>query len=238
MSGTFSRSIRAFADRALSPAALSRHLATVARQARDELIREGSAPDSYETFVDGRRGAAEETVRPDGAIVYRFNLLGLAARLALDTAVRMSPRAPHEGGDFANGWVVAVDGKPWIGALTDIPAGAEVMIVNTVPYARKIQVGAMPLMSVPPGIVERVRSRVRSRFPTLDAEVTFVRLPSSFGDARFPTPYILRGRQRSFAVAHIARIRANGGRSVVTNRKDSREGEQVTYPALIISTRR
>lgn len=234
MSGTFSRSVRAFADRTLSPAALSRHLATVAREARDELIREGSAPDSYETFVDGRRGAAEETVRPDGAIVYRFNLLGQAARLALDAAVRLSPR---ESGDFAAAWTVAVNGRLWTGDLADIPTDAEVMVVNPLPYARKIETGAMPRMSVPPGIVERVKLQVNRRFPTMQASVTYVHLPSIFGRPGYPTPYILRGRKRSFAVAHIARIRANGGRSVATNRKDSRAGEQITYPALSITAR-
>lgn len=118
-----------------------------------------------------------------------------------------------------------------------IPPGSEVFIVNTLPYARKIETGAMLRMSVPPGILERVKQRVNARFPTLFASVTYLRLPATFGTSKHPTPYILRGRQRSVAVVHAAHIRANRGKSVVTDRKDSRAGEQVTYPALSISAR-
>lgn len=234
MSGTFTRAIKVFRDRALSPEALSRNLATIARDARDEAIRDGAAPARYETYVDGRRGASEDAVRPDGTIFYQFNRLGQAAIVALDAAVDLSP---VDSGDFVLGWMVAVDGRPWRGDVMSIPAGSEVLIVNPLPYARKIETGAMLRMSVPPGILERVKQRVNARFPTLFAAVIYLRLPAVFGTSKYPTPYILRGRQRSVAVVHAARIRANRGKSVVTDRKDSRAGEQITYPALSITMR-
>jgi hypothetical protein len=234
VSGTFLRTIQVFKDSTLSPQALSHRLAEIAREKRDELIGQGAAPATYETFVDGRRGATEETVKPDGTIFYQFNRLGQAAIYAMDAAVELSP---VQSGDFVLGWTVAVDGRPWRGREMDIPANAEVLIVNPLPYARKIEVGAMLRMSVPPGILERVKGRVMARFPTLFAQVTHVHLPSVFGSSKYPTPYILRGRQRSVSVAHAARILAGGGRSVVTNRKDLRAGEQMTYPALSITMR-
>lgn len=233
---TVARTISLFADRTLSPEALSRHLAVAARQARDDAIATGDAPASYETIVDGRHGVREEAVRPDGVIVYRFNLIGLAAMRALEAARALSPR---DSGDYARAWMIAVNGKPWPeDALLDIPAGAEVMLVNSLPYARKINVGAMPRMTVEPGILRRVRQRVRAAFQTIEAFETMVMLTNAFAFGTYQVPYVLRGRQRSFAVKHIAHIRANGGRSVATARKDLTRGQQMTYPALSIEVRR
>lgn len=234
MSGTFSRSIRAFIDESLSPAALSHELARIARTERDELIRTGEASPVYETFVDQRRGASEETVRPDGVIRYEFDQIGEAAEYGLDACRRLSPM---ESGVFRLAWVLSVNHRPWFGDVKDIPTGAEVLIVNPLPYARKIETGAMPKMSVEPGIVQRAAQRIKRQFPAISAFVTYVQLPPAFSIGEFHTPYILRGRQRSFAVAHEARIRASGGRSVATRRKDLMAGEQITYPAIELSAR-
>lgn len=208
--GAVARSIRLFADRNLSSDALSAHLAKTAIMARDDLVRSGNAAPHWTTYVDGRQGVPESQVRPDGAIVYRFNVLGLATVFALSYCMT---RSPVRSGAYRKAWFVAVDGKPWRDDLNDIPDSAEVMIVNPLPYARKIDTGAMKRMSVPPGIVEGARQVTQRRFPTVVASRRFVNIPPGLVDG---APYTLR---------------RNGVR------KDRAAGQSLTYPALILSSR-
>ncbi len=215
---TVARNIRVWRDTNLSPQALSRVLAGVARTARDGLIASGDAPANYQTFVDGREGASEDAVRPDGVILYKFNLLGLAAALAVTTAIQKSPT---DSGRYRGSWLVLVNGESWVGDLNDIPPQSTVHVTNPQPYARKIDVGHMK-MSVPHGIIEATRQVVRRRFPTLNAENIFLTIPKSMGGG-----YILKGRFRKG-------IRPNSRRSL---RKDVFAGQEMTYPALEITLR-
>lgn len=215
---TVARTIRIFRDQALSPAGLSLKLAAFARRSRDELIRDGEASPSFTTYVDGRRDAAEETVRPDGVILYAFNTLGLAAAFAITFCMA---RSPVDSGAYRSAWMVVVNGRVWSGDLNDIPANAEVMITNPLPYSRKIDVGHMR-MRVPPGIVEAARQQVLRRYPSLSAERALVTIPASLGGG-----YVLRGRFRRGRRQH-ARQRL---------RSDTQKGAEMTYPALIIGVR-
>ncbi len=204
------RNIRLFRDQALSPAAQSARLAAVAIQVRDQAVRSGDAPPHWTTNVDGRQGAPESSVRPDGFILYKFNVMGLAAKAALQLC---KERSPVRSGRYRDSWVVVVEGKPWNGDVADVPDGAEIMIVNPQPYARKIDTGAMKKMSVPPGIVEAVRQSVQRKFPTVNAARAFVTVPSGLLEN---APYTLRRNGRA---------------------KDRTAGKAITYPALILTRR-
>jgi hypothetical protein len=193
-------------DRILPQAERARLLAAAARGARDSLIAQGRAAPSYRTMVDGRAGAAEETIRPGGSIVYRFNLLGEAASFALAFAIA---RSPLRSGRFKRSWFVAVDGADWTGDLRDIPPGAEVIVTNRQPYTRKIEVGGQKV-NVPPGIVEAARQATRRRFPNLQVKLQFVLIPASGS----PGQYILKGRH---------------------HRRDRAAGQKLTYPAVVIN---
>lgn len=224
------REVRMFADRTLSPAALSRSLAAFARQERDDLIRAGRAAAQYTTTVDGREGAVEETVNPNGLIVYDFTDLARVIGFVMTFVDALSPRMS---GAFKKSWVFAVNGKPYTSAIREIPPRARLTIVNLAPYSRKVETGAMPKMKAPKKIIELARQAAGTEFPHYVFEKAFVTLPASFGELTdFQVPYILRGRQRSFAARHAARIEKNRGRSVVTARKALMEGEQLAYPAL------
>lgn len=229
MATTVARSVRLFADQALSPAALSAYLATEAKRLRDEVIAAGDAPNSYRTFVDGREGAPETSVRPDGSIRYKFNLLGLAVLYALTLCIA---RSPVKDGDYKRAWQVIVGGKPWAGNIEDIPGDAEAMIVNPLPYARKIDVGAVR-MSVPPQIIEAARQSSRRRYPTLNFERAFVTIPPGV----FPgAPYILKGHAHRVRAIANNRSRAHReGRAFLMPRKDTMAGQKMTYPALVIT---
>ncbi|MEQ1910800.1 MAG: hypothetical protein ABMA15_18410 [Vicinamibacterales bacterium] len=231
----FSRTLRVFKDTNLSPAGLSRHLAAIMRQERDSLIAKGQASPVYQTFVDGRLGALEETVRPDGVIHYQFSDV---AEVILWEFGFVRARSPHNRGAYRDAWALAVDGRAWTGRLEDIPPLSTIMIVNPMPYARKIDIGAMPGMKEPPRIIEAARQAGQRQFPHYTFKREMVRLPSSFAsESTGPVPYILAGRSRSFAVRYASSIRASGGRSVKTSRKDSAKGEELTYPALKFSRR-
>lgn len=206
---TFSRSLRLFVDRNLSPEALRAELARRAIAAREDLIARGEAPPSWRRYVDGKADAPESSVRLDGAILYRFNLTAEAAQAALDLCRSTSP---VRSGRFRDSWVLLCDDRPWKQPLRDLPAGATILIVNPMPYARKIETGALE-PRIRRNQLERVRQNLMRRFPTLSFGKIFIRLGSGVAAS---APYILRG--------------ASGERR-------TRAGVAMTYPALEISPR-
>lgn len=214
----------------LPQAERGRLIAGAARGERDALIQAGRASPSYRTLVDGRDGAAEESIKPGGVIIYRFNTLGQAAVFGLAYAVARSPRIS---GAYRRAWVVVVNGKEWRGDLNDIPPFAEVWIVNSAPYHRKITTGGQ--RTIGRGIVEATRQEIARRYPNLTAGVSFLDLSGVIGG--FQTPYILKGDARSQAVVHVARRQLAGTQTVRVRRKDSAAGMAMTYPAVTITAK-
>lgn len=196
------RTVAVDASSLLPPAARSKLLADHARRARDALIAQGRAAPSYLTYVDGRQGAAEETVRPDGAIRYVFSTTARAAAFALAYAEGASPVLS---GQFRRSWVVVVNGSRWGRELATIPPGAVVHIVNTSPYARRLEVGKRTKPGLGFKLVEKARQQTRTRFPSLTVNRVFL----AWNDA-----WVLKGSQ---------------GR-----RKDRAAGQRITLPAVEI----
>lgn len=191
-------------------------------------------PPAVTTIVDGRRGASEDSVKPYGLIRYEFSWLAEVAQAALDKALEFSP---VDSGEYRNSWFMMA-GQVEIDP-TAIPDGiSEITITNSTPYHRKIQVGAMK-MSVPPGIVERVRQWVLGRHGNLvDAQIYFIQLSGKAKGSRFEIPYILKGRRPARPAAQSRRSSAfRAGRKYLAARKDTAAGQQLTYPALTISLR-
>lgn len=223
------RNVRLFVDKALSPAARSVYLASEARRRRDELIQAGQASSVYRTFVDGTEGRSEDSVRQ--VITYKFSSLLQATNFALREA---KARSPVDSGTYRNAWIVLVNGQLWSGVATDIPAGATVMLVNGTPYSRKVDVGGM-IMSVPPGIVEATRQAVQRDYPGIKAERDFVLLRSGV----YPgAPYTLKHQGiRSGIVYSKKHGFQQKFKPELTRRRDRQAGQQLTYPALIMSER-
>ncbi len=226
---TFGRDIR-LASAGMSGEAMARELATFAKAELRRVIREGIASPIYQTFVNGAEGVAEESVKPPGPIVYVFLNWRLIIEHALEALVRNSP---HKTGAFQRAFVVISGGR----IVTDYDAigpNDEVIITNSRPYVRKIQVGAMK-MSVPPRLFGKGRAAVFSRFgrQMLAAEVTFLNMPSGI---HADIPYILKGHQRVRAAARSQFSSAfREGRTTLARRKDLEAGQPLTYPALILN---
>lgn len=218
-----------------SAQALHMAVARQSRLIRDTAIQQGRASPVFVTRVDGKRNAAEESVNlAGGTITYVFSQLAQAANWALDECRK---RSPVRSGAFRKSWAVLVDGKLWDAAPATIPMGSEVWIVNTMPYARKIEVGGQKIKT-DPQIVEAVRQIVRRRFNGIKAQRAFKPLAGGRDARGGPVPYILKG---AGIASGLSWTRKSGWTRkhtpYVSERADRQAGEQVLYPTLILTER-
>lgn len=150
-----------FADD-LSPEARSMQLAAYAREQFDAVQAEntriiGQTP-PHEQFVDGRRDAPLESVKPDGRIVFEFDLINelfawIGEQLVVHSPV-LTGRYQRSHLFFADGVEIAVGAVP--------PEAREYAFVNAVPYARKIERGLSD--QAPDGVYEAVAALASRRF--------------------------------------------------------------------------
>lgn len=202
MSGAqFSREIRlAFGPDALW-ADIVKEVAPLARADRDSAIASNEFSAAYDTFVNGREGAAEESLQPGGAIVYRARSLGAAVALALDYLRRNSPAqvVPQGGGHntadrYRDSFFVGISrgeqaGRAIPAASFDpdrVTAGAtEAFIYNLQPFSRLVDVqfegGRRIRFSIEAGLFDRAATYVRRAYPALDARRVY--------DLDFPGKY-------------------------------------------------
>lgn len=231
----FAQRLKVFVDRTLSPQAQSAFLAKVARERRNALIASGRASESYRTFVDGREGAAEDTVKPadDGAIVYRFNHLGAVVVYALSYLREGSPKRsgkpvnPAQGkhAHFRDAFYVGVNGKFIMAKDFNpyaVPPDAEIVIGNVNAYSRKVEiqmVGGQKLsFDIPEDLLWRAAKAVRERYGS-QVEVKHVYTMSH------PKQWLLK-REQQWSVGPRA------------GKSRGRAGRPVESPAIIIKARR
>lgn len=190
------------------PEDMRRELAAFARAEVAALVASGQATADYERFVNGRAGAPEESVQLPGPIVYVFTNWTLAIETALAELVR---RAPRKSGRYARSFLVVSGGRE-VSDYAAIPPKAEVVILNSQPYTRKLETGA----GGPEGArhFDLARGGFNRRFSgAFKANVQFLNVSAGL---RPDMPYILK----------------RGGRS---RRKDRQAGQAISYPALILS---
>jgi len=123
----------------LSPEAQSATLAAFAREtlAEAEATNEAALGHAspHETFVDGREGASEDTVKPAGQIVYEFQLVEETLAWIGQQLVLHSPRRT---GHYAASHILLADGLE-VDPAAPIPMASEYVFSSVVPYARKIE---------------------------------------------------------------------------------------------------
>lgn len=203
---------------------ISSRLAAFAHSTRRELIAKDQFSPLFDRWVDGIEGAPEESVRPDGVILYEASYWPEIVQFAKDFAVK---RSPEDSGDYKRSWEVFVNGSLWRGDdFTAIPGDAYIWITNTAPYHRRIETGNMRV-EVPPHIVEDVRRAVARKFRgIIKATVTFLVLYGPGTHPKSPRlPYLLKNQgYRTFAGGNLRRAR-----------KDMAPGQPITYPTLVLN---
>ena len=134
-------------------------------------------PGSFTRVVDGKQSAPEEDVKANGVILYEYRRIDVVAQFALDTLREKSPvgsvRDEHPG-LYRDSHILFLNGEPVeIEALAAWKPGDDVAICNFVPYARKIEAGAMT-MTVPGSdhVYEQAEQIVNGRYGNL-AKATF-----------------------------------------------------------------
>jgi hypothetical protein len=116
----------------------------------------------YETFVDQRRGAALESINPDGGtILFAFELLDDLFKWIGEQLVL---HAPVLTGKYRNSFRFYADGKE-IAPGAEAPAARQYYFIASVPYARKIERGHSD--QAPNGVFEVVAADAVRRFGNL-----------------------------------------------------------------------
>ncbi len=207
---TFDKDIQ-LATAGIAPAAIQKELAKFARDALFDAITSGEGSPVYDTYVNGRHGASEDTVVVPGPILYVFSWWEPIIKFAL---AELEKRSPVLTGRYQGSHAVMI-GSQFVRPDTQIGAGAEETIVNTPPYSRKIEVGFMK-MSVPDGVYQDIRRKVQSQFGAavrVDYRMVYI-----------PNGYILKGR---FRRGHKEKARTK-------LQKDTQAGARMSYPALVL----
>ena len=156
------RDIRVTFPDLFTPKERSQTLASFARQALKEGIEQnrmvlGNEP-PHQTYVDGRLGASEDTVKPDGRIIYEFELM---EELFTWIDEQLFTHSPWRTGQYTRSHVMVVDGN--IADLTAIAGFRdEVFFANAQPYARKIERGLSP--QAPDGVYQVIAKMASTRF--------------------------------------------------------------------------
>ncbi len=162
----FSRELSVAVDRLLSPAARSRQIADVARRALAEAQAVNRTVLGYEpehdSFVDGRRSEALDSVDPDhGVIVFAFEL---QLEMFAEIGRLLVLHSPVLTGEYQDSHRLYADGVEVSGF--DPKSGAdEWVFASTVPYARKIERGQSD--QAPDGVYEAVAALASKRYGNL-----------------------------------------------------------------------
>ena len=164
------RELQVALDKALGPAARSKILANAAMRALAEAQSQNRSALGYvpphRTFVDGRTGAPLESVKPEGTIAFRFQLVNDVVQTCLEELRKASPVLT---GRYRRSHVIYADGQI-VPAGSPIMAAREVVILNLVPYARKIERGLS--QQAPNGVYEAVAAQMKRRFSNV-AKIAF-----------------------------------------------------------------
>ncbi|MCX5570616.1 MULTISPECIES: hypothetical protein [Kaistia] len=164
------RDIAVMLDETLSPEARSLELASFARRELAEAQRInlqalGQVP-PHDTYVDGRAGAAIETVRPDGVVVFEFEMLQDIFAQIGEMLVQASP---IRSGRYARSFLFLADGVV-VDPGAAVPPASEYVFVSSVAYARKIERGLSS--QAPDGVFQAVAAIAARRFSNL-ASISF-----------------------------------------------------------------
>jgi hypothetical protein len=150
-----------------SPAARSARIADFAREQLAAAQATNAAAlgfvPAHQTVVDGAAGISEDHVRPDGVIVYTFELLG---ELFAWISEQLRVHAPVRSGRFRDSFELFADGV-LVDPAGEIPPAREYVFLSPLAYARKIEGSAVrppESRQAPDGVFEAVAALAAQRF--------------------------------------------------------------------------
>jgi len=164
----------------MTPEGRSRALASFAREqlAEAQKINQSSAGyvPGHDIFVDGVKGAVEESVRPDGVIVYDFHLL----REVLEwIEQKLLDSSPIKSGRYRKSHILLADGAEVQFFSSELPQAERYVFSNVQPYARKIERGLS--RQTPAGVFQVVADMAKRRFGNI-ASIKFTYEGIIFGN--------------------------------------------------------
>ncbi len=156
-----------FSDKARSRY-LAEYAATALEEARGQNRRAIGADTPYETFVDGRQDAPLNSVKPDGKIIFQFELHNeifawIDGQLRKHSPVGPGGRPGHPG-LYKRSHIFTADGV-LVEPGTVPPNAKEYVFVNIQPYARKIERGLSP--QAPGGVYMVVAGLAQARWSNI-----------------------------------------------------------------------
>lgn len=141
--------------------ATQRALVRTAKRLHGQVMRTDPRPVRFTRFVDGRQGAPEESVRAGGVITYLYPRLDAVVQYAMEVLFDLSPVLS---GAYRNSHTLFVGGAAVENLKGWLP-DAEIVITNTVPYARKIELGVMKMrVAGSAKVYAQAAKKVRARF--------------------------------------------------------------------------
>jgi hypothetical protein len=202
------------------------HRARVAQAVQEAERRGGTRPET-KTSVDGRLGASLDQVKERA-----LTTIDVSVEI-LDIALMLLRQAsPVDSGEYRTSHAVIEGARVSYGAGQ---SNRSTVISNTVPYARRLEIGVKKdgspfVADVPPRIYERVARELQRRYDSaaIDINFAFVELPGG---------YVIKGRL-SRRVAYRRSRRSRGFRQgaasrVLSNSRD--KGKALRYPAIVIT---
>lgn len=120
-------------------AATQKLLVATAKREHARVMQTNPRPTRFTRIVEGRVGAAEESVKAHGSITYLYPRLDAVVQYAMEVLFDLSPVLS---GLYRESHTIFVNGTA-VTSLKDWADGDDIVITNTVPYARKIELGVM-----------------------------------------------------------------------------------------------
>ncbi|MHA6731753.1 hypothetical protein [Devosia sp. A369] len=138
-----------------------KQLAALGKREHAKVMKDDPRPSRFIRTVDGVRGAREEQVRADGTIIYVYPRLDEVVQAALDTLFDLSPVLSGAYRMNHRLFVNSVEARN----LADWDGQGDIIISNSMPYSRKIELGKM-VMRVPGSdhIYEQAEFTLQQRF--------------------------------------------------------------------------
>jgi hypothetical protein len=191
----------------------------------EQTARSGIAPD-WNAYANHPGNTNLESVEIPGPIVYRYRYLREVVEVTLEALQRASPVLS---GAYVSSHTIFLNGAAVDALPEELTDGDEIFIANTVPYARRLEVGKTEsgrafVIQVEPNIYERVYDQMKDQFHNV---------------AKLSMDYVDMSGAYRLKYNQVARHFERGRwRHEHHQRRDRMAGSAVTAPAIFISSLR